>query len=683
MAVAIMPAMGLRGRLVLFFVAIPLVPMALAGTAILLQGQNQLERRSTAELQRAGQAAAAIIAAEGRRVSDLATDLHSREGSANALSAPGAAQGWLNAQDLGGRADVVVLAGADGSLLAVRAADDAGGVDEEIAHRIATVAEPQDAVPGVLLAVRVVPPVGRIAAGAWLDADLLRRAAAPDPGNGAAFVAEGRLLAHIGSEPPDLGELPEPETVGRGEAGGAPARIGVTSLTEEATGLLTPDAVLVLWILRPGGPGLGLPLLALLVVTVVVAGSLGWVLAAGVVAPIRRAADAARAVAGGDLTRRLTPSGGRELEDLAHALNAMTVELAARLNEIESNRDELRKSTSRLGETLSSSLDLDAILSVVVDTAMSMVHADGAALLLLEDETLLTKVDRGADAPARLAVDQGIAGHVLQTGRAVRTPGSRGVPAPAAGEPTAASELAVPLRTRDRIIGLLLLLRRTGEEFDDEDLATIRGFAAQSSVAVENVRLHEETERLSLTNPVTGLWNNRYFELQADVELQRAQRVNEGFAEPKRRVSVMAIDVDNFKRINDVHGHTAGDAALAEVGRRLRDATRAPDVITHLHGEEFAAILPDTDYEGALVVAERMREAVAASPISLPGAAPDGGAVDVVVTCSVGVATFPRHSEGRESLYQTADRAMLRAKARGRNRVVGADDVLDSEPSSG
>lgn len=668
--------MGLRGRLALFFVAITVVPMTVAVGALQVQIIGQERQQASTELDQVAAATVAHTEALRRQAGELAAAL-ARLGGEQILGDPdpGAAQAWLANQALGDRADLVVVVGADGTPLASVAASPPPGAmtADDVARRVAAAAAggTPGALPLLWEATAVVgadnpeTPVGWITAGQWLNARLLDDLAPVQrPGSGAAFVADGALLAASARPAPAPDDLPPAGETALRQLEGDDALVRTTALRGT-------DAALVQWRGAPGGVDL-LPVLGVLAAGLVAAAPLGWVLAGGVIGPVERAAGVARAVAGGDLSRSLEPRGARELVDLAQALNTMSAELSARLGELERSRDQLRTSVSRFRETLSSSLDLDRIVSLVVETAVDLLHADGAALALLDPDRgdLEVKETRGASMARRLDADAGIAGHVVRTGQPVRLPGDHGAAQPAVGEPPAAFLVAVPLHVRGRSVGVLMAVRDdAGGPFGDDDFEAARTLAAQASVAIENVLLHRETERLSLTNPVTGLWNDRYFRTQLDAELKRVSRVRRPEARP---VSVLVIDIDHFKRINDEYDHAAGDAALAEVGRRLRDATRAPDIVTHLHGEEFAVLLPDTGFDGALAAGERMRAAVADGPVRLPGAAPDGGPVELVVTCSVGVATFPAHASDRESLYRAADRAMLRAKEGGRNQVVGA-----------
>jgi two-component system, cell cycle response regulator len=340
-----------------------------------------------------------------------------------------------------------------------------------------------------------------------------------------------------------------------------------------------------------------------------------------------------------------------------------------RLGRLGPTHDELRGSLSRLGQTLSSSLDLERTLAVVVETAMDTLAADRAVLMLLtpERDALYPKIGRGVGTTVpRMRLGQGLAGWVAQTGTGLRLPADAELAPPRCpDEPAGRHQLLVPMPGQGRhVIGVLSLIRSDeARPFTQDDLDTIMNFAAQASVAIENVVLHREAQRLSVTDPLTGLWNLRYLQIQADRELEGAMR-------SKRPLSLAIIDVDHFKDVNDRLGHQAGDKVLAEVARRIRDSTRVPDVVARYGGEEFIVLLPDTDLAGALATAERIREAVAAAPVTV--VTNNGPTEPLFVTCSVGVSSFPVHGQTLACLLQVGDAALYAAKAQGRNRIVGA-----------
>jgi len=665
--------MGLRGRLALFFVAITVVPLAVAVVALRLQIDRQLEQRATSELSSAREASMSIVAAQRARAGDMATDLVMRQvGPVLAGRDPGAAQRWLDSHlgaEFPDRADFVFLLDAEGRPLAMHS-DGAGPVPDAAA--VTNSALTRQVLPNALLEIREVRgavgqgpegPLGWVITGLRIDQPLLERLVI---GEGLAVVGGGRVLAIDGAEPADLSlaTLGEEGEVTSALLGDRQVLLTAANLSGAAENGRGPR--LVVWA-DPSGdsPALVIALLVLLPSTVAAA-VFGWLLASAIVGPIRRAAAVARAVAGGDLTRQLEPSGGRELEDLATSLNTMSAELSARLEELGRSRDQLRQSLSRLGQTLSSSLDLNRTLAVVVDTAIDTFEADHGVLMLFtpERDALYVKVGRHVpDDLPRLRVDEGIAGYVARNAVSVRLPGDATAPPAAPGELHGPQQIVAPLLGRGKVLGVLSLTRDTHERpFSADDLDAVETFASQASGAIENVMLHHEARRLSVTDPLTGLWNFRYLQLQADRELESSERF-------ERPMSLLIADLDLFKNINDEYGHQVGDEVLIEVAARLRDATRVPDVVARYGGEEFVVLLPGTDRDGALATAERIRSAISGVPVATTSRIGGGGALDLRITCSVGTATFPHDGATIASLLRNADAAMYNAKRAGRNRV--------------
>ncbi len=171
--------------------------------------------------------------------------------------------------------------------------------------------------------------------------------------------------------------------------------------------------------------------------------------------------------------------------------------------------------------------------------------------------------------------------------------------------------------------------------------------------------MEQELERLATHDPLTGLYNRRELEQQLKDELARAIRY-------QRPLSLLWLDVDHFKRINDRHGHQAGDEVLRSLSRMLQSRVRAIDYVARYGGEELVIVLPEVDENESVEMAERLRRMIETNPI------PIAGDVKVTVTVSIGVATFPAHGNETAQLFKKADEAMYRAKQQGRNRVVKA-----------
>ncbi|MFP5502559.1 MAG: diguanylate cyclase, partial [Candidatus Sericytochromatia bacterium] len=216
--------------------------------------------------------------------------------------------------------------------------------------------------------------------------------------------------------------------------------------------------------------------------------------------------------------------------------------------------------------------------------------------------------------------------------------------------------MVAPVSYQDRVFGVLAVFdkedRASVGAFAPEDLPLLTGLASQAATAIENARLYE----LATVDGLTQLYIRRHFEQRLAEELKRAQRYS-------ARASLMILDIDHFKKFNDTYGHQTGDEVLKLVAKTVKANVREElDVPGRFGGEELLVLMPETEPAGAWALAERVREAIASTP--LPG--PDGETLHVTV--SVGVATYPLHGHDEESLLEAADKALYVSKARGRNR---------------
>jgi diguanylate cyclase (GGDEF)-like protein len=415
--------------------------------------------------------------------------------------------------------------------------------------------------------------------------------------------------------------------------------------------------------------------------------------------PLGDLAGAADRVANGDLDTRVPILRPDELGRLAGTFNRMTRELQAYVQALTASRDQLRGHLAILGETLSSTHDLNRILQVILRTALAATGARAGLVLLMDASgtQLVAQCGIGLtgawDLPddelrtRRLPVGSGVLGSVA-AGSEVR----RGIGAIASAEPPCRTYVAVPIcapaEAADPLmpqehplpatLGVLALYDRVGGDlFDDADLQTLRTFAGQAGVAVHNVRIHEEAQRLSLTDPLTGLWNYRYLRESLRREVERASRFG-------RTLTVLVLDLDHFKEVNDTYGHAAGDTVLGEFARRIRIGLREVDVAFRQGGEEFVVLLPETDAYGGAIVAERLGAAVRDQPVRVDGRG-SGHPEDVPVTVSIGVAVYPEHGTTAQQVLDAADDALYVAKRAGRDtyRLAGggAADVIKSSVS--
>lgn len=385
--------------------------------------------------------------------------------------------------------------------------------------------------------------------------------------------------------------------------------------------------------------------------------------------PLEEVTHAAEAVASGDLTRSIDVLRDDEVGRLARAFNHMTAELQTYVNALEGSRDALRANLGRLGEALSATHDLDTLLPVVLETAMSSVGA-GAGLVLLGDEHggLTVQAEhgmrtRGLSVPDAVLVGEGLLGSVAASGLTVR--GVIGAsPELLAGphEPQHGQILAVPLRRPPHVFGVIALFAPSGEsDFEASDESALLALAGQAAIAVENVLLHGEAQRASTTDSLTGLWNFRYLTVSLNREIERALRFD-------RSLAVLMLDLDFFKNINDTYGHQRGDDVLREFADRVKAEIREVDTLARYGGEEFVLVLPETTPDGASRLAERVCEAIRSRPFTSPN-----DPVEIPVTVSVGAAVFPDHANSASTILRAADRAMYRAKRAGRDQWVVAE----------
>ena len=440
--------------------------------------------------------------------------------------------------------------------------------------------------------------------------------------------------------------------------GNAVVSVGGTSPTSGEVTVVVP--------LRNADP-LYIGLVAVIAFVAVVAAAIGLQLARAITRPLVRLSDAAARIAGGDVEAPIeVDRTGDEIERLGQAFGDMTHELRQNISRLEANRDELRQSLGRLGDTLSSTHDLGRILSVVLETAVAAAEAEAGVVLQLAGgrDELFVKAQHALEGRLpeggahRISVGDGVSGRVAATGQSLRGevgtgPGQLML---APDEPQARTLISVPLRSSNRITGVLNLYDKVGGgAFSAEDLDMIRTFASQAAVAVDNVLLHQEAQRLSITDGLTGLWNYRYFTMALTREVERAARFN-------RPMSLLMLDLDRFKLVNDTYGHQRGDSVLIEVAARVRGAIREVDVLARYGGEELVLLLPETDAAGAAVIAERVCEAVRKEPFGVVGEEP------VAVTISVGAAVHPANGANGAALVRAADEALYVAKDTGRDR---------------
>jgi diguanylate cyclase (GGDEF)-like protein len=235
------------------------------------------------------------------------------------------------------------------------------------------------------------------------------------------------------------------------------------------------------------------------------------------------------------------------------------------------------------------------------------------------------------------------------------------VPGPAPG----IAALGFLLRGRESAVGALVGLDRRASSAELEIVPTVQAAWASllgpAAVALENALIVERAEALSVTDDLTRLYNSRYLNQSLRRETKRAVRTG-------RALSLLFIDLDGFKAVNDTYGHLHGSRALVEAAAVIRTSARETDVVARFGGDEFAVILPETARDGAIMVAERIRDRIAAHSFLT------ADLLDVRLTASVGIATLPDVAASAEELMSAADKAMYKVKASGKNGIQLAAD---------
>ncbi|MBN4054648.1 diguanylate cyclase [Nitrospira defluvii] len=318
-----------------------------------------------------------------------------------------------------------------------------------------------------------------------------------------------------------------------------------------------------------------------------------------------------------------------------------------------------------------STLRHDALYNNLLEQTTQILDAEQGSLMVLDQEKneLSVMAMKGINASLFTLFNkkqgEGISGQVCKTGipllveNIAQDRRIRYTPRPRYRTP---SFVSVPLKKSDRIIGVVNVADKiNGQTFTDEDLGLLQAIGSFITMAMERSDLHvraEELKEISITDPMTGLLNRRYFQERLTEEIERTRR----HALP---VCLMMIDIDDFKKVNDQYGHLMGDEVLKEVAQIIRNTIRTIDVASRFGGEEFTVILPHTTKEDAGLMAKRLCELIA-----------KGGDLQKKIeerqnlTVSIGLASFPEDAETINELINSADQALYKAKHSGKNQVI-------------
>jgi diguanylate cyclase (GGDEF)-like protein len=324
-----------------------------------------------------------------------------------------------------------------------------------------------------------------------------------------------------------------------------------------------------------------------------------------------------------------------------------------------------------LGKALTSSLQLDQVLRTIMEKINEVLHPDTWSLLLMDTEKqeLYFEIATGEGAEAlkdvRIKLGQGIAGWVAQTGEVVVVPDTRTdsrffAQVDDKTKMQTRSIVAVPVRFRDQCLGVIELINCIGEEgFSPRELALLEALADYAAIAIENARHVQRIHELTITDDCTTLYNARHLNFMLDTEIYRSHRYSYEF-------SIIFIDLDHFKTVNDTHGHLTGSKLLGEIGTMIKNNCRLIDFAFRYGGDEFVLLLPQTSKENACRVARRLHSLIKKTSWL------KGEGLDIHLTASVGVASFPVDSADKAGLLHLADEAMYLVKNTTRDRVAAA-----------
>lgn len=345
----------------------------------------------------------------------------------------------------------------------------------------------------------------------------------------------------------------------------------------------------------------------------------------------------------------------RDNEQLVDLLSRRNAELASLLE---------------IGKTLTSSLELRDVLKGIMAHLERLLQPKIWSLLLKDEDTNELTFEIAVSPVSdelkgmRLKPGEGIAGWVALHGEELLIPDVSqdtrfAQHVAAAVEYPVTSIACVPLKIRERVLGVLELIGIQGDEpFNPENMPLLRAVADFAAIAIDNARNYQRISELVITDDLTGLHNARHFHELLEYEVDRAKRYGS-------QVSLLFLDLDHFKEVNDTYGHLVGSRMISEVGHLIRRHIRSADRAARYGGDEYVVVLPNTGKQGAVVMARKMLERLHEHAFHSDDGEP------ISMTASFGVATFPDDAPDKTGLIRAADTAMYDAKEGGRNVVRG------------
>lgn len=386
--------------------------------------------------------------------------------------------------------------------------------------------------------------------------------------------------------------------------------------------------------------------------------ALVWWLARQLSLPLLALTDAANRAARGDLGVRLPVKRTDEVGQLAATFNHMAEQIDSRITEVQLSRDDLRENIHRLGEALQRTHDLDGLLATLCTIAAAASYSQRVTAWLVEGRTLVARTGWPShtvrSGPLRADVGS-LPGRAAFDGVPRRLGAGHGDPSTLMNGPA----LAMPLLRGEMMLGAILAERdEDAPSYTEQDEDTLLSITGPAGIAIHNAMLHREAQRLAVNDPLTGVGNLRQLTTTLAREVERAQHFG-------RSMSLLILDVDHFKAVNERYGHGAGDAVLHAIASRIVANVRPVDTVARYGGEEFAVICPELPPDEAVEFGGHLWDAIRRSPFVF-------GDTRVDLRVSVGVASWPEQALTSTELLRAADAAVSEAKRQGRDRVESA-----------
>ncbi|HYI10847.1 MAG TPA: GGDEF domain-containing protein [Thermoanaerobaculia bacterium] len=309
-------------------------------------------------------------------------------------------------------------------------------------------------------------------------------------------------------------------------------------------------------------------------------------------------------------------------------------------------------------------VDAEAVSEQITTTVLDLVQLPHGTLFLHDPRLERYVVSYSNDPGLRESTEflPGVPPDVLQ--KALASPELFAVSRGADGN----GIIVMPLQVREDLIGVIRVPVRAPDSLDDETASNVTKYLAAVAQVLSNIYQLTRSRDLAMRDDLTKAYNRRFFETYLDEEIERSRRYGTLF-------SIIFLDLDDLKMVNNFYGHLSGSRTLQEVAKRILGAVRGIDKVVRFGGDEFCVILPQTDQDQAVMVANRISRAMAASPLHIDAD------VDVTITASFGIASYPTHAMTKENLIHQADAAMYRVKSSTKNAVGVADTADTTRPA--